>query len=139
MPDAIVILGAFAGFSTIGNAILLADRLRGKPDRREITNDPLRVQAAQPFLTAESLEPLEDRLTRAEGHIEDLREKATLDYNKLMESDAAARLRLHTKIDVVVQDVASIKATIEPLKLIASTLSRDIGRLEGILQRQPQS
>lgn len=105
-----------AALSVLGNFILLAIRLFGKPTPQRI-QDPLNVQKATEFVTTDHCNlahrNFEDRLERVEKNI---RELFTL------QRQAA-------------ETVAEFKGTVEPLKNLATKFSQDVGRLEGILQR----
>jgi len=114
-------------------------KLLGRDETRQIGPQPLKVQGVQEFVTAEHCGLLhknfEDRLIAVEKNTVELFRLQREGYNKLMESAAEARAKLHLKIDAVAADVATMKGTIEPLKGMAERFAKDVGRLEGILQR----
>lgn len=126
--------------SLLGNAILIWWKLTGRKETHEITPQPLKVQAATEFVTAEHCALLhrnfEDRLTTLEKNTKELFRLQRESYNEIMRSAAEARARMHEKIDGVAQSIAHIEGTMEPFKGLVERLSRDIGRIEGVLQRK---
>ena len=143
MTDADFFWKLMAGLSMLLNflgAVALAwSRFSGKPEFQEIKNNPLRVQEVAKLVTLEHCNLLhksfDDRLKCVEDNVESLFTQQRESYNKLMESASAARARLHEKIDVLASEVANLKGTIEPLKGVTERFAKDVGRLEGILQR----
>jgi len=127
------------GVSFFLNLGLVSKKLFGKGDTVNVSPQPLKVQGVQEFVTAEHCGLLhknfEDRLIAVERNTAELFRLQREGYNKLMESAAEARAKLHAKIDAVAADVAKMSGTIEPLKGMAERFAKDVGRLEGILQR----
>lgn len=123
----------------VGLVFLTYNRISGKAESRRIANDPLHVQKATEFVTAEHCQLLhrnfESRLINLEKNVALLFQQQRESYDKFMESMGHANERIHERIDEVAQSVAHIEGTIEPLKNLAAKFSQDVGRLEGILQR----
>jgi len=103
--------------SLLGNLILLWWKFSGKAETRTIAPNPLNVRAATEFVTTDhcalSHRNFEERLDRVEKNIREL--------FQLQRGMA--------------ETVAEFKGTVEPLKDLATKFSRDVGRLEGILQK----
>jgi len=139
MTEADLLWKSLAVLSVLANLAWLAMKLLGRDETRQIGPQPLKVQGVQEFVTAEHCGLLhknfEDRLIAVEKNTVELFRLQREGYNKLMESAAEARAKLHLKIDAVAADVATMKGTIEPLKGMAERFAKDVGRLEGILQR----
>ena len=138
MTDPEFLWKALAVLSSVLNAMFLWRRVTGKSEAREIGPQPLKVQGVEEFVTSKHprLLRIDERLDEMKSRVSAMEELQRESYNKLMESAAAARLRLHEKIDKLGETVAHIEGTIEPLKGVTERIARDIGRLEGVLQRQ---
>ena len=135
MTDADFLWKLLAAISLLGNLLLLWRKMGGKAEKRQIGPDPLNVREADRFVTEKELKPICEHLELHDKNIDGLRRELQANYNTLMTSDAEGRARLHQKIDTVVADVSQMKGIIEPLKGIQERFARDVGRLEGILQR----
>lgn len=140
MTDADFFWKLIAGLSMLANFLgalaLLWRRVSGKPEAREIKNDPLNVREADRFVTEKELKPLQDQV---DGHSDDLaalRKEVQSNYNTLMTSDAKARSIIHQEINGLSNKISKMQGVIEPFEGLAQQLTRDIGRLEGILQRR---
>ena len=140
MTEPEILKNLLLALSFILNLGLVSKKLFGKGDTVNVSPQPLKVQGVQEFVTSEHCSLLnknfEDRLAAVEKNTVELFRLQREGYNKLMESAAEARARIHEKIDKISNTVAHIEGSIEPLKAISQTLSKDIGRLEGVIQRQ---
>lgn len=123
-----------AALSVLGNFILIAQKLLGKPTPQRI-QDPLNVREADRYVTEKELLPLQDRVDGHDDAIAALRKEAQSNYNTLMTSDAKARSLIHQEINALSNKVSNMQGVIQPFEGLAQQLTRDIGRLEGILQR----
>lgn len=123
------------GLSMLGNFALMAMKFLGKPEKREITPNPVPIIHAERYVTEEKHRALELRVDGHDEEISGLHDKIEEKTSDILRKEAEARSRLHEKINTVASDVSSIKASLKPLEHLPSEFSRAIGRIEGAIQR----
>jgi hypothetical protein len=129
--------------SALANAIAVWRFFVHRREAREIQPTPLPVIEGDRYVTEKQLdpilEPIRDQLDRHDEELGTIREKVESNYNAIMTSQAKGRRELHLEVNAIAADVAAIKTALKPLEILPQEFNRAIGRIEGVLQREPRN